>query len=200
MGDGDAGVGGPGDGAGDAWDDLKADTCGSKFRGFFRPTAKKHRVATFEPGDSFAFARQFDDESIDLVLSEGMGAGFFADVDALCAWLGIAEEFWIAEVVIDEDVCGLDAFFAFDGEQSGIARASADEVADARSGFGGFCGHDRCGLPLFGGVCNGLRLFAVVVVANLCASGLLSTLDELPNAHRQSFAFRFLRMLALRGF
>jgi hypothetical protein len=57
-----------------------------------------------------------------------------------CTVLGIAQVLGIAEVVIDEHVGGLDAFLALDGEKSGITRAGADEVTDARGGCLG--GHD----------------------------------------------------------
>jgi hypothetical protein len=47
MGDRNARVGRPGDGAGDAGDDLKAHACLVQFRGFFRATAEQHGSPPF---------------------------------------------------------------------------------------------------------------------------------------------------------
>jgi len=144
VGDGDSRISRSGNGAGDAGDDLEADTGFGELSGFLSATTEEHGVAAFQTGDGLALAGEFDDEGIDLILRQGVVASFFTDVDFFRALFGIAKEVGIAEVVIDEDVGDLDALLAFDGHETGITWAGADEVTDAFgeswSGGGGHAG------------------------------------------------------------
>ena len=131
MSDWDASVGGAADGGGDAGHDFEGDAGFGEFGGFFASTPENHGVAAFESADGLSFEGFLNDEGVDLVLGDGVVFGALASKDFFATRLGPVEEFGATEGVVDEDVAGLDALFGFDGGQSDVTRASADEIANS---------------------------------------------------------------------
>jgi hypothetical protein len=66
-----------------------------------------------------------------------MRAGLLSHVDFLCGSWRPFQQGRIAEVVVDDDFCALEAGATFDREESRVARPSANEVADASFHEGG---------------------------------------------------------------
>lgn len=66
-----------------------------------------------------------------IILCERVILGFFACIDSFAAGLGHAKEFGVAQVVIDEDIGGLDAFLGTQREEAGVSRACTHKVNDA---------------------------------------------------------------------
>ena len=94
---------------------------------FFGSTAKDERVAALEADDAAIRARMLDHQRVDLFLSDALCAAAFADVDDFGGGRSEIENRLRNEVVVEDDVGGLDKAQRFDGEQVGIARAGADE-------------------------------------------------------------------------
>ncbi len=93
MGDGDAGVGGAGEDGTDAGDDLEGEFLAGERLGFLAAAAEDEGIAALETDDALAGAGFLDEEGVDFVLGEGVGAGFFAGVDDL-GWRGEPTRGW----------------------------------------------------------------------------------------------------------
>ena len=84
VGDGDAGVGGHGDGGGDAGHDLEGDAGVAQRLRLLAAAAEDERVAALQPDDALALAGLLDEQGVDRVLVVAAGrAGDLADVDQL---------------------------------------------------------------------------------------------------------------------
>ena len=131
VGDGDAGIGRAADGGGDARHDFKRDSGLREFGSFFATASKNHGVAALESADRFAFEGLLDNESVDLVLGDGVVLRALASKDFFAAGLGPVEKFRATEGVVDEDVAGLDALLGLESGETDVSGASADEIADS---------------------------------------------------------------------
>ncbi len=134
MGDGNAGIRGRRDGGGDAGDDLKPHAGGHQCLAFLAAAAKNEWVAALEAHDAPAFEALLDQQAVDLVLGHRVAGGLLADVDLLGIG-AVAQELRVGQVVVDDDLGRLEEGNPADGEEAGVAGASADEIDDAL--FGG---------------------------------------------------------------
>ncbi len=117
-----------GEGGGDAGDDFVRDACGGERGYFFGGAAEEEWVSALEADDALAGLRVLDHERVDFILRDGLGAAALADVDDYCVRRGEREDCGWNEVVMENDVRGLDEAQGFNREQVGIAGACAYEV------------------------------------------------------------------------
>ena len=124
----DAGVGGTGDGAGDAGHFFEGNAGVHEFFGFFAASAEYIGIAALQTGNDLAFLRLGDEELVDIALLHGVVARDFADVDEFRVGAGDGEQFVAGKVVVDHHISFGKDLSAFAGEQAGIAGACADEI------------------------------------------------------------------------
>ena len=99
-----------------------------------------HRVATFQTNHVLALSCCFEQQTIDVCLLLVMIAGTLAHVNLLgflICQIGIVDE-----VVVEDDVGGIDGFRCLDGKEVRVARTEADEGYGAlliENAFGSEC-------------------------------------------------------------
>ena len=128
MRDRDARVGGRGDGARDARDDLERDPGGGEHLGLLAAAAEDERVATFQPHDRRGRACGVDERRVDLVLRHRDPPGRLPGVHQ--ARVGPAERKQRRgpEAIVHDDVGPREQLASTHREQARIAGPGADEV------------------------------------------------------------------------
>ena len=102
--------------------------------------SKYHRISTFQANYVLAFSCCFEQQTVDVCLFLVMIAGTLAHVDLLgflVCQIGIVDE-----VVVEDDVGGINGLCCLDGKEVRVARTEADEGYGAlliENAFGSEC-------------------------------------------------------------
>ena len=121
--DGDARIGGHGDGGGDARHDLERDALFLEQQALLAAAPKDEGIAALEPHDGLALLRLRREQRADVLLAHRVMGGCLADVDALRIRRRPAEDALIREAVVDDDLRPLEALDALERNQSIISGA-----------------------------------------------------------------------------
>ena len=130
MGHGDPGVGQSSDGRGDSRNDFEAQACGRQFSRLLAAPTEEEGIAALEADDAFSLAGVLHEQGVGLLLPERVAAGCLSGVDFLGLGRNVAQEFRIAQVIVDHDLGPLEAFPALEGQEPRIARTCANKVTD----------------------------------------------------------------------
>ena len=87
--------------------------------------SEDHRVATFQTNHVLSLSCRIEQKTVDVCLLLVMIAGTLAHVDLLgflICQIGI-----VNEVIVEDDVGGIDGFCCLDGKKVRVARTEADE-------------------------------------------------------------------------
>jgi len=76
------------------------------------------------------------EERLDLVLRDGVEAGFFADVNHLALGAAPFHQLRVDEVVVNEDVGLRDELLRAESDEAKVAGTGANEMNDTRGGHG----------------------------------------------------------------
>ena len=102
--------------------------------------SEDHRVATFQTNHVLSLSSRFEQKTVDVSLLLVVIAGTLAHVDLLgflICQIGIVDE-----VIVEDDVGGIDGFRCLDGKEVRVARTEADEGYGAlliEDAFGSEC-------------------------------------------------------------
>lgn len=129
--DGDPGIGRHGDGRCHARYDLIAQARRDQMRRLFPASPKNTGIATLEPGHRQSAARAIHQYRIRLLLGDFGISGTLARENLLRVGARPPQDARIAEIVINDDICGGHDLPGADRQQPGIARSSTDQVTDA---------------------------------------------------------------------
>ena len=130
-----AGIGRHGNGAGDAGDDVKRQMRLGERQGLFASSTKEHRVAALEPHDGLAGFRKADEQPLDLGLGFRVPMALLAGIDDLRGGLAVIQQPLRHQMVVDHHIGLLERLQAFDGDQAGIPRTSANEIDNSNFRF-----------------------------------------------------------------
>ena len=128
MGQRNSGVGGHGDGGGDAGHDLEIDAGCDGGLGFLRAASEDDRVAALQAHDVQPLAGTVDDESVDPALFDTAAATVLGDQDSSRRCRRVVKQAGIGEIVVDDDVGVPQAALTLESHEARITGARADEV------------------------------------------------------------------------
>ena len=126
--DGDARVGGGGDPARDAGDDLEGYSRFYQGKRLLTAAPEDVRVAPLQAHHRLAGAAELDEEGVDLLLRHRGLSGLLADVDKLRFGPRVFQQALRGEPVVDDGVGLFQALYAPYGEEARITGAATDEV------------------------------------------------------------------------
>ena len=121
--DGDARIGGHGDGGGDARHDLERDALFLEQQALLAAAPEDEGIAALESHDGLALLRLRREQRADVLLAHRVMGGCLADVDALRVRGRPGEDAFIREAVVDDDLRPLEALGALERNQSIISGA-----------------------------------------------------------------------------
>ena len=130
MRDGDARVGGGGDGAGHARHHHERHAARAQVLGLLAAAPKDERVPALEPRHGFARERPLGEQRVDLGLGQGMPLRLLAHVHALAGGRSVCEQRGVNEPVIDHHVGARERVPPRQRQQARVARPGPDEVDD----------------------------------------------------------------------
>ncbi len=113
---------------GDAGNDFEGDVGRSERGHLFGGAAKDEGIAALEADDAAMGAGVLDHERVDFFLGNGLCAAALAHVDNHCVGRRELKDCRGYEVIVEDDVGGLDEAEGLDGEQIGIAGPCTDKV------------------------------------------------------------------------
>ena len=147
VGDGNARVGGPADGRGDARNDLEGKPRRGQFRRLLPATPEQEGISSLESDDTLALSGELHQQRVGLLLPEGVTSRRFSGVDALGLDGRVGEKLRVGKVIVNDDIGAGEALAPTEGEKPRITGASPHEITDA-GGLGlGFLAHEGSGLP-----------------------------------------------------
>src|ERR1035438_3388612 len=109
------------EGCGDSGDNLEGHASSVEGRQLFGSAAKDERVAALETHNAATSAGVADHQGVDLVLRNALAAAALAHVGNLGRGRGEIEDGLRNQVVVEDDVRGLDEANGFDREQVRVA-------------------------------------------------------------------------------
>ena len=127
MGQRDAGIGGAGDGGGDAGHHFVADAVRTQRLQFLAAAAEHERVAALQPHHALAGLRERDQLRIDLGLRVAAVAGMLADADAFRIATRQLQHLVADQAVVQDHVGFVQHAQCAQGQQAGIAGAGTDQ-------------------------------------------------------------------------
>ena len=128
MRDGDARIGGHGDGRSHAWHDFKRQAVFRQEQGFLAAAPEDEGVAALEAHDAFSFAGELDEEFRDVFLLHRVVARAFSHVDALGFLRHEREDAAVREVVIDDGVGFFETRVRLDRQKPRVSGAGSDKI------------------------------------------------------------------------
>src|ERR1051325_7493851 len=120
MRDRDAGICGDSVSGTHSWDHLPGDPRISEAFGLFTAAREHEWIAALQPANDLPLARFGNQQAVDLILGHSLG-GMEAHVDQLGMGLGVIEQLFVGEIVIEHDFGCLERSQTFHRNQARIA-------------------------------------------------------------------------------
>ena len=128
MRDGDARIGGHGDGGSHARHDFKRQAVFRQEQGFLAAASEDEGIAALEAHDALALLRELDEELRDVFLLHRVVARAFSYVDALGFFRHEREDAAVREVVIDDGVGFFETRVRLDRQKPWVSGAGSDKI------------------------------------------------------------------------
>ena len=126
MGKRDAGIGGAGEGRGNAGNDLVGHLGLVESRHFLGATPEYKGVPTLQPEHPLALSGLLHEKFADLLLGHGVTAGLLADVDPFAILRNFFEQERVDQVVVDHDLASGHEPHRLDGDEIKVAGTGPD--------------------------------------------------------------------------